>query len=363
MYREHEIGVVVPAYNEEGFVGDVIRESPAFVDRIYVVDDRSTDGTWEEILAAAAADANGRRDGLLMMAGEQPAAIDGGTVQSRCRIHDRIGRVIPVKHRENRGAGGAIKTGYLLARADAVDITVTVDGDGQMDLTQMTRLLDPIVEGRVEYAKGNRLRRLDVRRNRGGSDGWMPAWRLFGNALLTGLTRVASGYWGLMDPQNGYTAISREALEAIPIVDIYEYYGYCNDVLVKLNAQNVRVGDVAMEPIYGEEESSIAYTEYVPKVSAMLARNFLWRLRATRHTGEGYPAAIACVAGTLAVAIAAVVGVVSTVAQVVPGDHGNRSLASPVSNVLVAVLGVGLILGGLGLDWTHNSGLVVGIDE
>ena len=272
MYRDHEIGVIVPAYDEEGLVGEVLRGIPEYVDRVYAVDDRSTDDTWSEIRTAARTDAAGRDPQSGGSERTETDVIVAPSVHPRGVIYDTIGRVVPIRHHENRGAGGAIKTGYLVALADGVDVVATVDGDGQMDLEQLPRLLDPIVENRVDYAKGNRL---GADRNR------MPAWRLFGNAILTLLTRIASGYWGLTDPQNGYTAISRGALEAVDVGGLYEYYGYCNDLLVKLNVAGARVGDVTMPPIYGDEQSNIVITEYVPRVSEMLLRNFLWRLSVT----------------------------------------------------------------------------------
>jgi glycosyltransferase involved in cell wall biosynthesis len=269
VYRKLAVGVVIPAYNEEGFIGEVIREMPGFVDTIYVVDDFSTDGTWDETLATA------RTHEASLSESTGRIVADGGMLSKRAIVHEPIGRVIPIKHTENRGAGGAIKTGYLAALADRVDVIVTADGDGQMDLSQMSRLLDPIVEGKADYAKGNRLLYRDFREE-------MPAFRFVGNSILTFLTKIASGYWKMMDPQNGYTAISYRALENVGVETMYEYYGYCNDLLVKLNAKGMRVADVAIPAVYGKEASSIRYTEYISKVSVMLLRNFLWRLK-TRY--------------------------------------------------------------------------------
>ncbi|WP_227357611.1 glycosyltransferase family 2 protein [Haladaptatus salinisoli] len=249
MYEGHTIGVVVPAYNEEGFVGDVLDSLPDFVDRVYAIDDASTDGTWEEISAHSAIE-RAPRAGI---------------------SNDTDGWVVAIRHDRNRGAGGAIKTGYLAAREDGIDVTVTIDADGQMNPNMMTRFIDPIVAGEADYAKGNRLSNPEYRYD-------MPRFRLFGNYLLTGLTRIASGYWNVTDPQNGYTAISLTALEAIDLEGMYEYYGYCNDILVKLNVAGMQVVDVDMPASYGDEESSIKYADYIPKVSLMLLRNFLWRL-------------------------------------------------------------------------------------
>jgi glycosyltransferase involved in cell wall biosynthesis len=293
MYQGHSIGVVIPAYNEEGFIGDVIRDMPEYVDAMYVIDDQSTDGTWAEITEAAQEDAGitGEQgigyDAPEVQYEESDLRTDGGVsmLSQRAEVHDPVGRVFPIQHRENLGAGGAIKTGYLAALEDEVDITVTVDGDGQMDLEQMTRLLDPIVEDEADYAKANRLLYKEFREE-------MPSFRFFGNSILTFLTKIASGYWKTMDPQNGYTAISHYALDNVGIGGMYEYYGYCNDILVKLNAKGMRVADVAMPAVYGDEESSIEYPTYIRKVSGLLLKGFLWRLKTKYLVLDFHPLAL-----------------------------------------------------------------------
>jgi len=266
MYRNHTIGVVIPAYNEGRFVGNVIRTVPDYVDRVYVVDDGSTDDTWEE-MRAAASDENERRD--------TDAAFD------------RV--IVPIQHPENRGVGGAIKTGYKRAREDRVEVTAVMGGDGQMRPEHLPVLLDPIVDDRADYAKGNRLLGPETYGN-------MPRFRLVGNYLLSLLTKVASGYWGIGDPQNGYTAISLCALEAIDLEDLYEFYGYCNDLLVKLNVEGFRVADIPRRSNYAEEDSHIELSSYVPRVSFMLLGNFFWRLREQYRRDGPHPDGIAYVA-------------------------------------------------------------------
>ncbi len=321
MYREHKIGVIIPAYNEEGLIGDVIREMPEYVDRMFVIDDCSTDGTWEEIQTAAREDreatvAEEEADAPLAISdgGDPEVRTDGGTMLTeRAQVHDLIGRVVPIQHRENLGAGGAIKTGYLASLEKEMDITVTVDGDGQMDLSYMSKLLDPIVEEEADYAKGNRLLYKEYRQE-------MPAFRFFGNAILTFLTKIASGYWKTMDPQNGYTAISHYALDNVGIEAMYEYYGYCNDLLVKLNAKGMRVADVAMPAVYGEEESSINYTTYIRKVSVMLLQNFLWRLKTKYLVLDFHPLALFYLFGTGTGVLGVLGGLWSLYAKFVLGD-------------------------------------------
>jgi len=357
MYRNHTIGVVVPAYNEEGFVGDVVRAMPSFVDRIYVVDDRSTDDTWTEVLEAARTDA-WREDGHPgATAGSiERVLADGGTATAltdRATVHDPIGRVVPIRHRENRGAGGAIETGYLAARADGIDVAVTVDGDGQMDLNVMPKLLDPIVDGTVDYAKGNRLLHDEYRRK-------MPVFRLFGNVVLSLLTKIASGYWQTSDSQNGYTAISRDALERLDLEGMYEYYGYCNDLLVKLNVEDAGVADVAIPAKYGDEESGIEYTTYVRKVSGMLLRNFLWRLKVQYLSTDVHPVALCYLFG----AIASVLGVFgATVSAVVRKRRDASSFADGAPNALLLVIGCLSLLVAMLLDRRSNEDREVVIRE
>ena len=239
MYKEHTIGVVVPAYNEQKLIGETLASIPGYVDRIYVVDDASIDDTTERI-------------------------------QEFCKDKDE--RVVFIKHEQNGGVGAAIVSGYKRALEDEIEITAVMAGDNQMDPEQLPNLLDPIVEGRADYTKGNRLLSREYRRG-------MTKWRFFGNSLLTLLTKIGSGYWQLMDPQNGYAAISKNALERISLDSIYPWYGYCNDLLVKLNVYGFRVRDIVMPAKYGREESGIRYSVYIPKVSWMLLKSFFWRLK------------------------------------------------------------------------------------
>lgn len=179
MYKGKKIGVVVPAYEEEGFVGGVIETVPSFVDRVYVVDDGSTDNTWREIREAARQENDAHARTLT----------SGGTA-----VFERP--VVPLRNDRNRGVGGSIKHGYSRALRDDIDVIAVMNGDGQMDPAILDRIVDPVVEGRTDFAKGNRLLFREFREG-------MSRWRFFGNSLLTLLTKVASGYWKTMDPQNG----------------------------------------------------------------------------------------------------------------------------------------------------------------
>jgi glycosyltransferase involved in cell wall biosynthesis len=320
MYRGHTTAVVVPAYNEEPFVADTIESVPAFVDRVYVVDDGSTDGTWEEIRAAASA------------ADDTDGAFDE--------------RVVPIRHEQNRGVGGAIKTGYLRARDDRVELTAVMGGDGQMEPEMLGNLFDPIVDGRADYTKGNRfLGRTDR--------GDMPRFRFVGNTMLAALTKVASGYWESGDPQSGYTAISLRALEAADVASMYEFYGYCNDLLVKLNVAEMRVVDVPRPITYGDEESHIRYRSYIPRVSGMLARNFLWRLKTNYLFFDFHP-----LVGAYAAGGAASAATVAAAAWALPGV--GEFATSPVRGAVAAAFGLVALLAfvfAMVLDMNANAHL------
>ena len=324
MYRGHTVGVVIPAYNEEPFVRETIVTVPAFVDRIYVIDDASTDDTWAEIQRAVEID---RR---------------ADSEASRARRSDEFDeRVVAIQHEQNRGVGGAIKTGYLRARDDGVAATAVMGGDGQMDPDVLGRLFDR----EADYVKGNRLA---GRRDHGD----MPGFRFVGNAVLGALTKVASGYWSTGDPQTGYTAISARALREADIDEMYEFYGYCNDLLVKLNVARLRVVDLPIPIVYGEEESHIRYHTYIPRVSWMLLRNFLWRLRVNYVAYDFHPLVVAYALGAGAVGVAGA-GLVAAVAGV--GDA--PALTGGLLSTTVFLLGALSLVAAMVMDMRANEHL------
>jgi len=234
--HERKIGVVIPAYNEEKLIRITVDGIPPYVSRIFVINDASTDST-AQVLESI----------------KDP------------RLH-------VITHEINQGVGAAILHGYKRALKENMDLIVVMGGDNQMNPDQLPKLLMPIIQGKADYTKGNRLLSKEFR-------GGMSKWRLFGNSVLTMINKISSGYWHIMDPQNGYTAISRKALSGIDIDTLFTYYGYCNDMLVKLNTFGFRTMDVTMPARYGQEKSSIKYSKFMFRVSGMLFRKFLWRLK------------------------------------------------------------------------------------
>lgn len=239
MLHDKTIAVVVPAYNVAALIGTVLDTMPDFVDRVYVVDDHSTDRT---------ADVAGAR------AASAPQ------------------RITVLRRAVNGGVGAAIASGYEAALAEGIDVTAVMAGDAQMDPADLDRIVGPVCRGEADYVKGNRL-------FRGESWQMIPKVRYLGNALLSLFTKIASGYWHVADSQTGYTAISRTALERIEPRSIYPRYGMPNDVLIKLNIHNFRVRDVSIRPVYNVgEKSGIKIRRVVVTIPLLLVRGFVRRL-------------------------------------------------------------------------------------
>ncbi len=239
MFEGARIGVVIPCYNEQRLVGRVIETMPAFVDRMYVVDDCSSDDTVEVVRAYASRDPK---------------------------------RVVLIEHRENQGVGGAIATGYKAALADRVEVTAVMAGDAQMDPEDLSAVIAPVVRDECDYTKGNRLFTGETWRI-------MPKVRYLGNSMISLLTKIASGYWHVADSQSGYTAINLRALQTIDWDRMYKRYGQPNDQLVRLNVYNFRVRDVTVNAVYNiGERSGIKPFRIIPRLSWLLLRLFFFRL-------------------------------------------------------------------------------------
>lgn len=233
MYKENVITVVVPAHNEQELIGTTIKQVPEFVDHIVVVDDKSTDDT------AAAALAIG-----------DP-------------------RVELIRHEVNTGVGGAIISGHRKALEIGGDIDVVMAGDAQMDPEYLPALLDPIIEDGYGFTKANRFFSWT-------SFAGMPRHRIFGNVVLSFMTKFASGYWHLFDPQNGYTAIRHEVLKRLPLDRIKQNYQFENDLLINLSILSVRAKDVPIPAVYGDEVSGMRMRRVIPQISSLLFSGF-WR--------------------------------------------------------------------------------------
>lgn len=326
MYGGETVGVVVPAFNEEGFVGEVIDTMPDYVDRIYLVDDGSTDGTWNEIQRHVS-----------------NIPPESRTLPAEPGFEERF---VPIQHDRNIGAGAALKTGYKRALVDGIGVTAVMAGDAQMDPNILHTFLDPIVEGDVDYTKGNRLHDTELRKE-------MPFVRLFGSYILTVLTRIASGYWSMRDSQNGYTAISLDALRAINLDELVDDFGTPNELLTRLNVHDMSIADVPMPANYGDEDSHIQYRTYIIWMSALLLRNFLWRLHQKYPLSRFHPLSVCYLFGVGSLGVG-IVGGLSALWTVVSAEG---SISSVGLHLLIVLGGVLIIMIAMLLDKRVNEHL------
>src|SRR5207248_4634887 len=219
-----------------------------------------------------------------------------------------------------------IVSGYRRALDDRVDVTCVMAADNQMDPADLEAIATPVARREVDYAKANRLFT---------GQAWqlIPRHRYLGNAVLSLLTKIASGYWHVADSQSGYTAIGLETLERLDLDRIYPRYGFPNDMLVHLNVVNARVRDYPSRPIYGVgERSGIRLRKVVPTISWLLVKGFFWRLREKYVIRDFHPLVFFYVLGFLMSAIGLGLGI----AVIVPRAEGNAITAATV--VLVALL-------------------------
>jgi glycosyltransferase involved in cell wall biosynthesis len=312
MLEGKSVAVVVPARDEEALVGATIEGIPQFVDRIYVVDDASGDGT------AAAARATG---------------------DSRVEV---------IAHERNEGVGGAIVTGYRRAVADGIDVACVMAADNQMDPGDLERIARPVALGEVDYTKANRLV---------SGEAWraIPRTRYLGNAVLSFLTKIASGYWHVADSQSGYTAASREILEQLDLERVYRGYGFPNDMLVHLNVWNARVRDVTARPVYGVGETSgIRYRRVVPRISWLLIKGFFWRMREKYVIRDFHPLVLFYALGFLMTIVGLGLGIAETVLRIL----GNEvSVATVVLVALLLTFGSQFTLFAMWFDMESNKDL------
>ena len=232
------IAVAIPCYKVTQHVLGVVDAIGPEVERIYAVDDACPDGSGRFI--------------------EQ---------------HNTDARVRVLRNPENRGVGGAIVTAYKAALLDGMDIVVKIDGDGQMDPALLPLFVRPLLQERADYTKGNRFFRPE-------SVQGMPPVRLFGNAVLSFLTKLSCGYWNVMDPTNGYTAVRTSVLAELPLDKLEPRYFFETDMLFRLNTVRAVVKDVPMDSVYADEQSNLkigrVLPEFLRKHLSRLSRRYVY---------------------------------------------------------------------------------------
>lgn len=237
------IAVVIPAYCETRLLPKTVQRMPDFVDQIIVVDDGSPDQTFEVADQLAKADP----------------------------------RVDLIRLGFNYGVGRAISRGYERALELGADIIAVMAADNQMDPDDLLNVIDPILEERADYAKGNRLAHPQSRK--------MPPIRRVGTRLLGRMTGAISGFWELDDSQCGYTAISAETLAQVPLDKLYPRYGYPNDLLLRLAEIDARLAQPVVRPVYADERSGLRVRAVILPITGILLRGAFRRAnrRISKH--------------------------------------------------------------------------------
>jgi len=310
MYRGQRVCVVIPCYNVAPHVAGVLSAMPDFVDHVIAVDDGSRDDTAKALETLT-----------------DP-------------------RIEVMRHDRNRGVGAAMRTGFAQGAAGGADVLVKVDGDGQMDLTQLSRLLDALADDpRCGYAKGNRL--VDQK-----ALSQMPRLRVVGNFALTFLTKLASGYWYVVDPQNGYLAIRRSVWDRLDPSRISDGYFFENDLLVGLNILDVLVRDIPIPARYGDERSYLRVRRVLLPFALLLLRRTFYRIYVKYMLRDFSPIALLLITGVPLFVWGVLFGAYQW------WSHAQQGVVTPTGTVIVAVvpliLGFQLLLQALVLD-IHNS--------
>lgn len=301
-----KIAVVIPTYKARNHILEVIGSIGPEVRRIYVVDDCCPDQS-------------------------------GDFVRQHCRDE----RVVVVSHGHNQGVGGAVMTGYRAAIDDGMEILVKIDSDGQMDPALILDFVDPIAAGQADYTKGNRFFDLEKIRE-------MPTMRLFGNAALSLMCKLSSGYWNLFDPTNGYTAIHADVARHLPFRKISRRYFFETDMLFRLSTLRAVVVDIPMDAKYGDEVSNLKISSIVGEFLAKHVRNFFKRIFYNYYLRDMSLASIELPLGIIFLVFGMAYG----------GFHwmvsAHEGVTTPAGTVMMSALpiiaGIQLLLGFIGYD-------------
>lgn len=300
------VAVVIPCFRVKRHILGVLSLIPEMVHRVYVVDDACPEAT-------------------------------GSYVENS----SSDSRVVVLRHSTNQGVGGAVLTGYQAAIKDGYDVIVKVDGDGQMDPTLIPFFVNPIVNGEADYTKGNRFFDLEEIRS-------MPFIRIFGNAVLSFMTKFSSGYWNLFDPTNGYTAIHADAVRHLPLKKISKRYFFETDMLFRLNLIRAVVQDVALDAKYGDEVSNLKISKIIFEFLFKHIRNGSKRLFYSYYLRDLSVASFELPIGLLMLCFGLVFGSYQWISSSIDG------VSTPAGTVMLAamplLMGVQLVLAFLAYD-------------
>jgi glycosyltransferase involved in cell wall biosynthesis len=303
------IAVVIPAYKVQAHILSVVASIGKEVSLIFVVDDACPEHSGQ--------------------------LVKDNVTDPRVRV---------LVHENNQGVGGAVMTGYRAAVDAGAEIMVKIDGDGQMDPSLISSFILPIARGHADYTKGNRFYSLEnIHR--------MPAVRIFGNAVLSFMTKLSTGYWDLFDPTNGYTAIHRDAVQSLPFHQISKRYFFETDILFRLGTVRAKVIDVPMDAFYGDEVSNLKISKILGEFLGKHTRNFFKRIFYNYFLRGMSIASLELVFGLLIFLFGMAFGAYHWIASAM------RDISTPIGTVMISALsvlcGLQLLLAFLSFDFAN----------
>ena len=291
MIEEKTIAVVIPCYNVEKQIKDVISSIPEYVDYIIAVNDCSPDGTQ-------------------------------GVLENLQSVEPRL---TVLRHDVNKGVGGAMITGFQTCVERNIDIVVKIDGDGQMDPAMMPKLINAVTDGKYDFAKGDRVRNRKMLEK-------MPAVRRFGNLSLTFLTRIASGYWKLSDPTNGYLCITLPTLQALDMQRLSSRFFFESSLIIELYYTGARIKDVQMPAIYGNEKSNLSIWKILLTFPPKLLKAYLHRLRMQYFVDDFNISSVYLLFGLPLLLFGVIFGIVKWV------HYASIGLPAPTGTIIISLI-------------------------
>lgn len=304
------IAVVIPCYNVARHIEEVINSMPEPVNYIIAVNDCSSDDTENIIL----------------------------------RLQQGNKKIIYIRHEKNQGVGGAMLTGFQRSIELNCDITIKMDGDGQMDAAYIPAFIKPLQEDRADFTKGNRFRNLTALRK-------MPLLRRFGNLGLSFMIKAASGYWNIFDPNNGFIAIKNEMLKNMNFKKIHKRYFFESSMLIELYHANAVIQEVPMKAKYGDEKSGLSITRTLFEFPPKLFIAFIKRIVLKYFLFEFNIASIYMLFGFPLFLIGVIYGIVNFLKYT--GSHVAAPTGTVVIPTLLIILGFQLLLSAINYDITN----------
>ena len=297
------ITAVIPSYKVRKFLKNVVLDVVDYVDYIIVVDDKCPEKSYEVVQGYP--------------------------------------KVKIIHHQENQGVGGAVISGYKESIKLNSDIVIKIDGDGQMEAQYIPKLLKPLIEKKAHYTKGNRFRDFKALKS-------MPKIRLFGNSVLSFMIKMASGYWSMMDPTNGFTAITKETILDLDLDKISKRYFFESDMLIHLNIENKVVKDISIPAKYADEESSLDIKKVIKNFPPKIIKGLLKRIFLKYFIYNFNMASIYLLLGLPMVVFGVVFGVVEWINSI------QNEINTPTGTIMLAVLpiilGVEFLLQAINID-------------